>query len=133
MADDYRSFCGERKGPGEYKSTSLKSFGEWDAPLHPDITIHEYSLDNDEWKIKFNEENDFSKLIGFPGWGATERITLDDKGKILESIYIPDKDQPNYKEWLHPAVVWLQEHMADSLQTVYQNGKLNKSEVTAGE
>ena len=35
--------------------------------LRPDITILNHSVNGNEWRVEFNEQNDFSKLIGFAG------------------------------------------------------------------
>ena len=109
------------------------SFLKWDAPLHPDIKILNYTIDENKWTIEFNEQNDFTKPIRFPGWKAKEIITLNKKGFIKEAIYIPDPANPSYRKWLQPAVDWLQKNMPDSLHDVYQNGKLIQTEVTAAE
>ena len=133
MADDYRSYFIEKKGEGTNKTDALKSFQNWDAPLHPQITILNYTVNKNTWTIRFNEENDFSKPIEFPGWKATEIITVNSKKLIKEAIYIPDSTNPSYKKWLLPAVEWLKANKPDSLQQVYQNGKLIQTETTAKE
>lgn len=131
MAEDYRSFFMEKKGEGEDKKQALQSFLNWDAPLHPDVDILNYEMDGDTWKVEFNEQNDFSKLIGFPGWKATESITFNSKNLIEQVVYIPDPTNPSYKKWLLPAVDWLKINMPDSLATVYQNNKLIQNEESA--
>ena len=133
MADDYRSYFAEKKDEGEDKTSSLQSFLKWDAPLHPDVKILHYSVDKNKWTIELNEQNDFTKPIGFPGWNAKEVISLNKKGFIKEAIYIPDPPNPPYKKWLQPAVDWLQKNIPDSLRDVYQNGKLIQTESTAKE
>ncbi len=131
MADNYHSFFVEAKGTGADKNASLQSFQNWDAPLHPQVDILSYTINKKTWTIKFNEQNDFSKLIGFPGWKATEVITFNSKKLIEQLVYIPDYANPSYKKWLQPAVAWVQNNMPDSLNTVYQNNKLVKNEESA--
>jgi hypothetical protein len=131
IADDYHSFFIEKKGEGDNKASSIKSFQQWDAPLHPDIQIIRYTINKDTWTIALNEQNDFTKLIGFPGWKATEIITFNREGLIKEAIYIPDSNNPPYKKWLIPAVDWLQKNMPGELNEVYQNGKLIQTEAKA--
>jgi hypothetical protein len=131
MAEDYRSFFIEKKGEGENKDQALQSFLEWDAPLHPDVHILNYTKSGATWKVKFNEQNDFSKLIGFPGWKGTEMIRFNSKKKIDEMIYIPDDTNPNYKKWLQPAVDWLQKNKQSELSEVYKDGKLIRTSETA--
>ena len=131
MSDDYRSFFIEKKGEGETKQQALKSFLKWDAPLHPDVTILNHTVNGTTWKIEFNEQNDFSKLIVFPGWKGTEMIRFNSKRMINEMIYIPDDTNPNYKQWLQPAVEWLQKNKPDELGEVYKDGKLIQTPETA--
>jgi hypothetical protein len=131
MAADYHSFFNEKKGEGEDKASALKSFQQWDAPLHPDIVIIHYAIHKDSWVISLIEKNDFTKLIDFPGWKATEIITLNAEGFIHEAIYIPDSTNPDYRKWLQPALAWLQENLPADLQEVYQNHKLIQTEAAA--
>jgi hypothetical protein len=133
MAYDYHSYFSQKKGEGEDKTASLESFSRWDASLNPDIKILSYSVANRRWQIDLNEQNDFSKSIGYPGWKAKEILILNKKGFIKEAIYIPDPASPSYKKWLQPAVEWLQKNIGDSLNHVYQNGKLIQTAATARE
>jgi len=109
----------------------LQSFLNWDAPLHPDVTVTSYKVDADTWTVQFLEQNDFSKLIGFPGWKGTETIIFNGKKKIHEVLYVPDDDNPPYKKWLQPAVDWLQQNKSDELSEVYKGGKLIQTSKTA--
>ena len=131
MAPGYRSFFIEKKGSGKDKQQSLAAFQNWDAPLHPDIKILSYTVHKNTWTINFNEQNDFAKLIGFPGWKAVEILVLDDKGLITEATYVPDDSNPSYKKWLQPAVDWLQQNKPVELSEVYKDGKLVQTEATA--
>lgn len=133
LSDSYRSYFEKKEGLGKGKDASLRSFQEWDGPLHPDVEILSFSHNQGTWTLRINESNDFAKLIGFPGWKATEIITFDDSGRIAETTYIPEPNQPNYKDWLQPAVAWLQVNAPDRLREVYQNGKLIRTETTARE
>src|SRR5258708_20630893 len=78
MSPDYRFYFAKKEGRGEGKDSSLQSFQRWDAPLHPDIKILSYSRNQRTWTLRINEENDFTKLIKFPGCKATEIVTFDD-------------------------------------------------------
>jgi hypothetical protein len=131
MSEDYRSYFMEKKGVGKNKEQALQSFSEWDAPLHPDITILNHVGNRNTWKIEFNEQNDFSKLIGFPGWKGTEMIRFNSKKMIDEMIYIPGDTNPDYKKWLQPAVEWLQKNKPDELNEVYKDAKLIQTPETA--
>jgi len=127
LSDDFRSFFLERKGDGKNKAAALQSFLNWDGPLHPDVTLINYNADGNKWTVEFVEQNDFSKLIGFPGWKGTETIIFNGKKKIREVLYVPDEDNPPYKKWLQPAVDWLQQNKSHELGEVYQGGKLIQS------
>jgi hypothetical protein len=131
MAGDYRSFFMEKKGEGENKNEALQSFLNWDAPLHPDVEILSYTKNGNTWKVEFNEQNDFSKLIGFSGWKGTEIIRFNSKKMIDEMIYIPGDRNPDYKRWLQPAVDWLQGNRPNELNEVYKDGKLIQTSETA--
>ena len=131
LSDDFRSFFLEKKGEGKNKATALRSFVNWDAPLHPDITISKWTVRGNTWIVDFNEQNDFSKLIGFPGRKGTERISFNSQKMIYEAVYIPNPDNPSYKPWLQPAVEWLEQHRPNDLNEVYINGKLVQTSETA--
>ena len=131
LSEDYHSFFVEKKGEGKDKKAALTSFLNWDAPLHPDLTILNYSVNGDEWRIEFNEQNDFSKLIGFAGWKGTEIIRFDSKKKIRETIYLPNYKNPDYKKWLQPATDWLQKNRPAELDEVYKKEKLVQTPETA--
>lgn len=131
LSEDFRSFFLEKNGTGKDKKAALNSFLNWDGPLNPDITILNYTARDNEWKVEFNEQNDFSKLIRFPGWKGTEIIDFNSKKKIREVLYIPNDDNPNYKPWLQPAIDWLQKNKPVDLDEVYQKGKLVQTPETA--
>jgi hypothetical protein len=131
LSEDYHSFFEEKKGEGKNKTAAIKSFLEWDAPLHPDIQILNYTVNGNEWKVKFNEQNDFTKPIGFPGWKGTEIIRFNSRKEIEEVFYIPDPDNPPYKKWLQPAVNWLQKNKPEELNEVYKDEKLVQTSETA--
>jgi len=131
LAADFHSFFISKETSGKNKSQALKSFQNWDGPLHPDITIISYSFRDNNWTVYFNEQNDFSKLIGFPGWKGTTTFVFNDDGLIQETMYAPDSTNLSYKSYLQPAVQWLQKNMPAELSEVYKDGKLIQTEVTA--
>jgi hypothetical protein len=119
MADDYHFYFNEKKGDGDSKEKSLASYDNWDGPLHPDIKIRDYRVEDDVWNISIIELNDFAKLIGYPGWKATETVTFDDAHLVREVIYVPDEGSPDYKKYLQPAVDWLEANKPAELKKVY--------------
>ncbi|HMG67997.1 MAG TPA: hypothetical protein VK588_09930 [Chitinophagaceae bacterium] len=131
LSEDCHSYFIEKKGDGEDKVSALNSFLNWDAPLHPDLRILNYTVKGNICTIEFNEQNDFSKLIQYPGWKGTEIIRFNSKKLIDQVIYIPANDNPDYKTWLKPAVDWLQNKYPDEIIEIYKGGKLIKNPVTA--
>lgn len=131
MAENFRSYFMERNGDGENKNAALESFQEWDGPLNPDIKILNYTVHDSVWTVTFNEQNDFTKPIGYPGWKGTTTITFNSNGLICETFYVPDSSNLPYKPFLKPAVEWLQKNMHKDLDSVYKNNKLIKTEATA--
>jgi hypothetical protein len=131
MAENYRNFFLEKKGEGKTKSEALSSFMDWDGPMHPDIKITGHSVLGKVWTVKFLEQNDFTKLLGFPGWKGTMTFTFDSKGLIQETFYVPDADNPPYKPYFTPALDWLRKNKPDELNEVYQDNKLIQTEVAA--
>jgi hypothetical protein len=131
MAEDYHSFFIRKNQNGKNKSQALQSFQNWDAPLHPDIKILSYSFHDSVWTVEFNEQNDFSKPIGFPGWKGTATFVFNSKDLIQETMYVPDSTNLSYKPFLQPALDWLQLNRPAELNEVYQNGKLVQTEASA--
>ncbi len=131
LAEDYKSYFMEKKGEGRDKAAAMKSFQNWDGSLNPDVKILEYTVNDRTWFVKFNEQNDFSKLIDYPGWKGSILIMLNSQGRIQETIYFPDSTNPPYKPWLQPALDWLEKNKPDELKLVYQDKKLVQNEVAA--
>ena len=131
MAEDFHSHFMNKDNPGKNKSEALTSFESWDGPLHPDIKIINYTFHDSIWNVTFNEQNDFSKPIGFPGWKGTTTFVLNANGLIKETLYVPDSTNLSYKPFLKPALDWLQKNIPDELSEVYQNNKLVQTEATA--
>jgi hypothetical protein len=131
MAPGYHSFFAEKKGEGENKTAALKSFMEWDGPLHPDVKILSYSLSNDVWTVQFNEQNDFSKLVGYPGWKGKGLFRFGPKKQLIEFVYLPDSTNPSYGPYLKPAVDWLQANRPKELAEVYQKKRLIQTNASA--
>ena len=99
--------------------------------MHPDIKIINYTFHDSIWTVTFNEQNDFTKPIGFPGWKGTTTFVFNAAGLIQETVYVPDSTNISYKPFLQPALNWLQQNMPTELIEVYQNGKLIQTETAA--
>lgn len=131
MADNYRSYFISKENGGKNKAEALASFQDWDGPMHPDVNVINYTFHDCTWTVIFNEQNDFSKAIGFPGWKGTTIFVFASNGLIQETTYVPDSTNVSYKPFLRPAVDWLKANMPDELNEVYQNGKLVQTETAA--
>jgi hypothetical protein len=133
LADEYRSYFFAKEGEGENRTEALASFDNWDGNLHPDVKIINKSVikKKRKWIVTILEQNDFSKLIGYPGWKATEEITFDHHDKIIEMIYKPDSTNPPYKKWLQPALDWLKQNQPGELAQIYSDNKLVKTKAAA--
>lgn len=131
MANDFHSFFKAKTAAGKTKIQALQSFQNWDGPMHPDIKIINYNFHNSIWKVTFNEQNDFTKPIGFPGWKGTTTFTFNKQGLIEEAVYVPDSTNLSYKPFLQPALNWLKKNKPDALNAVYQNDKLIQTEAAA--
>jgi len=131
MAEDYHGFFAERKGGGKDKATALRSFMNWDGPLEPDIKILSYTKRDSVWTVVFNEQNDFTKPIGFPGWKGATIVTFDKRGLIKETLYLPDDSNPPYRPYLQPALDWLTKNKPAELTEVFKDNKLVQTEATA--
>lgn len=131
MAANYRGFFMEKKGGGKDKPTALKSFQNWDGPMHPDVKILCYTVSGHAWIVTFIEQNDFSKLIGYPGWKGTTAFTFNSRRLIEETVYVPDSSNLPYGSFLRPALDWLQKNRPTELYEVFQDNKLIQTEESA--
>ena len=131
MSDNYRSFFMKKEGEGNDKLAYLKDFNDWDGQLNPDVKVLQHQSKDNVWLVQFIEQNDFSKLIGFPGWKGSMSVAFDANGLINETIYFPDSTNPSYKKWLQPALDWLRINFPNELNEVYQNNKPVKTEFAA--
>jgi len=78
-----------------------------------------------------HEENDFSRLIDFPGWDSSSTFLVDEDGQIAWQVYVPEPGQPEWRPYLEPALAWIREHRADALPVIFPDGKLGRSEEAA--
>lgn len=130
LAPDYRLWFGERKGPG----ISRESAGEmlrWDYTLNVAHQIRSIASNDGVVTARVHEDNDFSRLIDFPGWDSTSTFLVGDDGRIVWQVYVPEPGQPEWRPYLDPALAWIREHRADALPTIFPDGKLARSEESA--
>jgi hypothetical protein len=98
---------------------------EWDTLLHPRRTISLMAVNEDAAVVVIHEDNDFSRLIGHPGWDGTVTYTFGAGGGIAASHFTPMPGKnPSWKPYLEPALPWLREHRGAELAAVYPDGHL---------
>jgi len=118
LSEDFLLFFNSKEGEGIPKS-DLNSILEWDYALNPKYEIVSMKTEGNKIVVELKEENDFSQSIGFPGWKAEVTFTFDEENLIQEQLYVPDPDQPDYRDWLNPAIDWLKENRPEDLKTVF--------------
>jgi hypothetical protein len=132
LAPEYRLWFGRRSGDGISRETAGRML-QWDFALHPRHRIDGLSAERAEVVARVHEDNDFSLLIGFPGWDATSTFTLDANGRITSQLYVPREGQPEWRPYLDAPLAWLREHRAERLARVFIDGRLVQTAESAVE
>lgn len=127
----YRLWFGARTGEGIDRATTARML-EWDFALHPRHRIDAVTARGDEVTARVHEDNDFSLLLGFPGWDATSTYVVTGDGRIASQVYVPSEGQ-DWRPYLDAPLAWLREHHPDALARVFPDGKLNRSAASAHE
>ncbi len=132
LSEDYRLYFRKIEGSGINKEILSKML-DWDYNLNASKKILDTAyLSKDSIVLLSHEENDFSRLIGFPGWKSENTFTITDN-KIDLQLYKP-VDEINYKPYLEPAIHWLLENDSLGLIKIYnlQKGLLIQDSIAAG-
>ena len=132
LAPEYRLWFNARKGEGMDRAAAARML-TWDYALHPRHRVDGFEVRGNEVVARVHEDNDFSLLIGFPGWDSTSTYVVDDAGRIVSQLYVPREGQPEWRPYLDAPLVWLREHHPDALARIFPNGKLAQSAETARE
>ncbi|HKY04665.1 MAG TPA: hypothetical protein VJQ56_07245 [Blastocatellia bacterium] len=132
LSPDYRIWFGKREGPGMTKPEAARML-EWDFALNPRHRIEEVKVAGRDVVVRIHEDNDFSLLIGYPGWDAVSTYTVDESGLITSQLYVPKEGQPDWKPYLERALPWLREHRAEALARIYPNNRLSRTSESARE
>lgn len=132
LAPEYRIWFGERSGDGIEREAFIDML-RWDFALHPYHRIDELTVRDGTVVARIHEENDFSRLIGFPGWNATSTFTVDANGRITSQHYVPDPAQADWRPYLEPALAWIRENRPDALPRIYRDGRLVRTAESARE
>lgn len=127
---DYKLYFGDRSGNGISKE-DVALFLTWDHALHPSQTFTELKSFGDTITAIAHEENDFTRLIEFPGWDARVTYVFNDSHLIVEQFRVGIGETRSYKDWLKPALEWLRENRPDELEALYPDESLEHSTESA--
>jgi hypothetical protein len=117
LSGDYRLFFEAYAGDGISKN-ELSSMFDWDYSLNPSRTVLDtIYFDEDSVVIRSTEQNDFSRLMGYPGWISQNHFNIEN-GKIYRQLY-RSLDTAEYQTYLKPALEWLLENDSVALVKVY--------------
>jgi hypothetical protein len=131
LAPEYRLWFGERSGEGLDRARVAKML-EWDYALHPRHRVSSITANGAEVTAQVHEDNDFSLLLGFPGWDATSTFTVDASGRIASQLYVPN-GAAEWRPYLDAPLAWIRQHHPDALPRIFPNGKLAQTRETAAE
>lgn len=132
LSPDYKIWFGKKEGAGISKQEVARML-EWDFALNPRRRIEELRINGREVVVRAHEDNDFSLLIGYPGWDAVSTFTVDHTGLITSQLYVPKQGQAGWKPYLEKALPWLREHRAEALARIYPNNRLSQTTESARE
>ena len=131
LAPDYRIWFGARSGEGISRERVIRML-EWDYALNPRTRIDAISARGSEVTVRVHEDNDFSLLIGFPGWDATSTFVVGERGQIESQLYVPT-GPTEWRPYLEAPLAWIYEHHPDAIGRIFPNGKLGQTRDTAVE
>ena len=131
LAPDYRIWFGARSGEGLDRAR-VASMLEWDYALNPRHRIDAIEVHGSEVTARVHEDNDFSLLIGFPGWDAISTYVVNEEGKIVSQLYVP-AGPTEWRPYLDAPLAWIREHRPDALPRIFPNGKLAQTGEAARE
>ncbi len=126
FAEDYRRFLNARAGEGLAKDQVADSL-RWELALHRSMTFSDLRFDDVSISARCHLENDFSRLIDHPGWRTTITWWFDDDELISTELRVPDPSEPDFRNWLAPAIAWLRLHRPADLDWLYPAGEVNRS------
>jgi hypothetical protein len=131
LAPEYRLWFGQRQGEG-LDRTHVAAMLEWDFALHPRHRIVSLESRGSEVSALVHEDNDFSLLIGFPGWDATSTYTVTEDGTIASQVYVP-VGATDWRPYLDAPLAWIRANRPDVLPRIFPDGKLRQDGTAARE
>lgn len=133
LSPTYRLRFGTAESEGMAREQVAQMLASWDFPLHPRHEILDLRANGNTVIATVHEENDFSRMLGFPGWTATSTFVVDDSGRIASQLYVPREGQPDWKSYAEEPVRWIRANDPAALERIYPNGKLARSPENAAE
>lgn len=130
LAPDARIWFGEKTGPGRPK-TLTGGWGAWDIEMHAVNTYDDVAITDETIAATFHERNDFSRLIGFPGWRSRSTFWLDEHDRISEQLYEPLPQHPPQSACFDAPLEWARQHRPDVLAEIYPDDQFAPSTETA--
>ena len=99
----------------------------WDTSLHPHRTVSLLAVNEDAAIAVIHEDNDFSRLIGHPGWDGTLTVLFNPDGAITATHFTPTPGKnPSWGPYMDAAMPWLREHRAAELEVVFPDHHLRQ-------
>jgi hypothetical protein len=132
LSPDFRIWFEKQSGEGVSRSETLEDSG-WDQALRARSRLVRMDVRGDTVVVLVHEDNDFSLLIGYPGWDPTITFIVDHEGLIERALYVPKAGAPSWRSALEPALPWLREHRGEALNRVFPAGKLVRTREAAKE
>ncbi len=130
LAPDARIWFDEKTGPGRPKSP-ISGWGAWDLELNAVNTYSDVEIVGNSLTALFHEQNDFSRLIGFPGWRSRSTYWFDEQGRIAEQLYEPMAQHPPMQAYFDAPLRWARTHHADELAAIYPEEQFRPNTDTA--
>lgn len=132
LSDGFRMWFEERSGEGMTKAQLGEDTG-WDDALHARTRIVTLHATGDTVVVQAHEDNDFSLLLGYPGWDPTITYVVGDEGLIESALYVPRAGAPSWHSSLEVALPWLRANRAEALERILPEGKLARTPEAARE
>jgi hypothetical protein len=132
LAPDYKLRFDTRPEGGMNRKQVVRML-EWDFALNPQHRIADMQVNGLQVVVRFHEDNDFSLLIGHPGWDAVSTFTVSESGLITSQLFMPEQGQADWKINLEEALPWLRQNHSDILAKIYPNSRLIQRAETARE
>jgi hypothetical protein len=130
LAEDYRIWFEKKEGEGIQRNEAEKML-QWDFALRPNRPVQHCFEQPGRVLCKIHEDNDFSRLIDFPGWEANTTYWINEDGLIMSQLYVTALNQPEWRPYLDKAIPWLTENRPEELHKILPDGLFSQSPESA--